>query len=181
MDAEPQGRTEELLAGEVNHPSTYFDINRLVIQAPQFLWTPSGCRGERMARDHLTWGCGNSIIGRLFVSHVSCSTRGTERRREMARERNNSNGVSGVLYSLGAYRICCAGVGKKREALFDQRRGLRVRGALATCEWALPEQGGAVGSARPSSIHLVASWAWKAGETGSCSMKRLKGGANGWL
>jgi hypothetical protein len=66
-------------------------------------------------------------------------------------------GVLGVLH-YKKINTAWTEVGQKREALLDRRRGVRVRGALATGGWALSERGGAVGSARltiyPSSSYL---------------------------
>ena len=131
-----------------------------------------------MARDHLTWGCGNSIIGRPFVSHVSCSTRGMERRRDMARERNNSNGVSGVLYSLGAYWNCL------RRSRAKARSAFRSKTRAASPRRARDVWVGTPGTRRRRRISasIVYPFSLFLGVEGGgnrivCSMKRLKGGS----
>ena len=151
------------------------------MQAPQFLWTLSGYRRERMARDHHTWGCGNSIIGKLYVRHVSCSSQGMKRRRGMAPGRNSSNRVLGVLCSLGAYRNCL------RRSRAKARSASRSKTRAASPRRARDVWVSAPGTRRRRRISasIIYPFSFFLGvESGRimvvCSTKQLKVGANGW-
>lgn len=120
------------------------------------------------------WECDNSILGKLFVGHVSCSSQGImECRRGMAHGRNNSNGVLGVLCFSGAYRNCLR---KSRanagSASRSETRGANLRRAHDCV-------GGRPGTRRLRiSASIIEPFGCFLGVEGRQNNERLKQGAN---